>query len=97
MLRADEVKKLFELARIQASPDEMEKLPRELDSILMYFKMLSDAPLGDAPPTLSFAPAMKELRLDEEVLPEKADTDILRASFPEREDNFLKTKKVFGE
>lgn len=97
MLNSDEVKRLFELARIHASPEEMEKLPRELDSILMYFKTLSDAPLGDAPPTLSFAPAMKELRLDREVVPKATDTDILRASFPERERNFLKTQRVFGE
>lgn len=97
MLNRDEVEHLFELARIKVSAVELEKLPGELDSILAYARKLSDAPIGDIPPTLSFAPALKELRHDVETTPSESDADMLRESFPEREGRFLKTKKVFGE
>lgn len=97
MLNRDEVEHLFELARIKASDEELEKLPGELDSILAYAHKLSDAPIGDIPPTLSFAPSLKELRRDVETTPPESDTEMLRSSFPEREGRFLRTKKVFGE
>ena len=97
MLNRDEVKHLFDLARIKASAVELEKLPGELDSILAYVHKLSDAPIGDIPPTLSFAPALKELRRDVATALPESDTNMLRGSFPEREGDFLKTKKVFGE
>ncbi|MBI4121615.1 MAG: aspartyl/glutamyl-tRNA amidotransferase subunit C [Candidatus Ryanbacteria bacterium] len=91
------VKHLFDLARIDASEEELAKFPKELDAILEYVAMLKKAPLDGLPPTLSFAPDTKELRRDEVSALDAADIAFLKKSFPEREMDYLKTKKVFGD
>jgi len=93
----DEVKKLFALARVEATAEELERLPKEISDILTYIDKLKSAPLGELPPTLSFAPSLEELRPDEVVSQDAADNAALKAQFPEASGDYLKTKKVFGE
>ena len=96
MLDPEEIKKLFLLARIEASEDELKTLPRELDAILEYVSVLQKAPAGDAPPTLSMAPPGGQLRPDKSELVDERTHDLLIKQFPETKDGYLKTKKVFG-
>jgi|SRR3989344_1322749 len=89
------VKRLFELSRIEASREELEKFPKELDAILEYVATLKKAPLGNLPPTLSFVAETTEFRKDGAYSLDAADVEFLKNSFPEREGDYLKTKKVF--
>lgn len=91
MITPEEIKKLFELAKIEATPEELEKFPREIDAILAYVKKLSDAPVDNISPTLSMVPDAL-LRQDEARQPGK---DFIK-SFPASRKGYLETKKVFG-
>ena len=93
MISPEEVKKLFELARIEASAEELQKFPKELDAILGYIKILTETPLGDVAPTISFTGKNVPLRADESIAPVKE----LKNQFPETENGYLKTKKVSEE
>ena len=95
MITPEEVKRLFELSRIEASREELERFPKELDAILKYVEKLKSAPLGDLPPTLSFVAETTEFRKDGAYPLDAADVEFLKTSFPEREGDYLKTKKVF--
>ena len=97
MITPEEVKKLFALARVEATPEELERLPKEISDILAYIDKLKSAPLGELPPTLSFAPTLKELRFDEIVSQDAVAVESLKKQFPEISGDYLKTKKVFGE
>ncbi len=97
MITLEEVKKLFALARVEATAEELRRLPKEISDILAYIDKLKSASLGELPPTLSFAPTLEELRADEVVSQDAGDNQILKSQFPESSDDYLKTKKVFGE
>ncbi len=93
MVTPEEVKKLFELARIEASPEELEKFPKEIDAILGYVKILAEAPLADIAPTISFASGKTPLRSDAVITSSQA----RKIQFPAMQEGYLKTKKVFGD
>ncbi len=105
MITPEEIKRLFELSRIEASREELEKFPKELDAIFSYIEKLKSAPprlassearpLGDLPPTLSFVAETTEFRKDGAYPLDATDVEFLKNSFPEREGDYLKTKKVF--
>ena len=91
------IEKLFELAKVEVTADELEQLPREIDAILAYVAELQKANVGEAPPMLSMAPASNVLRSDESSDPDKNIREGITRQFPDSENGFLKTKKVFGE
>lgn len=89
---ARDVEKLFELAKIEIEKEDLEKFPHELNSILGYVSKLKEASLGGIPPLLSLVPENNMIRKD---VP--TDTQFEgREQFPESEEGYLKTKKVFG-
>jgi aspartyl-tRNA(Asn)/glutamyl-tRNA(Gln) amidotransferase subunit C len=95
MDKAD-IEKLFELAKIKVTSEELERFPREFNAILEYAKKLKEAPLGALPPTLSMAPRKNVFREDESRDPENEMTALLVDQFPELKEGYLKTKNVFG-
>lgn len=96
MITPEEVKRLFELARIEASAEELAKFPAELDSILEYVAQLSSADVANVSPTLSFAAPESTFREDAAFEPLVQEQTALTDQFPDEENGYLKTKKVFG-
>jgi aspartyl-tRNA(Asn)/glutamyl-tRNA(Gln) amidotransferase subunit C len=91
------IEKLFELTKVDVTPEELERFPREIDAILAYVAELQRADVGEAPPMLSMAPAANVLRSDEAVAADEKTRENITRQFPDSEKGFLKTKKVFGE
>ena len=50
-ITADEVRRIADLARLDVSPDEIDRLTRELGGILAYVGQLEELDIGDVPPT----------------------------------------------
>lgn len=96
MDKAD-VEKLFELARVDVTREELERFPQEIDSILAYVAELSKASVKHVPPMLSMAPTVNVIRKDESKACGEHERMALIHQLPDVEDGYLKTKKVFGE
>lgn len=95
MISEDDIKKLFELAKIEATEDELKKFPKEVGSILEYVATLSKVALPEAS---SDAHDITNNFREDEVSPSSfAEREKIKGSFPENERGFLKTKKVFGD
>ncbi|MEK7643654.1 MAG: Asp-tRNA(Asn)/Glu-tRNA(Gln) amidotransferase subunit GatC [Patescibacteria group bacterium] len=96
MITPEDVKRLFELAKIEVTEEELARFPKEIDAILEYIRKLQSAPLGEVSPTISFAPEDRALRVDANSVENAKRTDALRDAFPESFEHYLKVKKVFG-
>lgn len=93
----DEVKKLAELARIELSDEELEKLQGELDSIVEYIDEIQkvELPEGVSPsPHLELENVMRE---DEDPHEAGMYTEKMLSQAPKRKDNFVEVKKILGE
>ena len=91
------IEKLFELAKIEVTALELERFPREIEAILAYVAELQKADVGEAHPMPSMAPASNILRSDELSGSDENTCEGITRQFPDLENGFLKTKKVFGE
>lgn len=92
----DEVKKLAELSRIELSPDEMEKMSTEINSILEYVAVIQKVPLPD---NVIPSPHLdKENVMRDDGTPHEPGiyTEKLLTQAPKRDGDFLKVKKVLG-
>ena len=90
------IEKLFGLARVEATPDELERFSGEFQATLDYAAKLKGAPLGDLPPTLSMAPRTNVCREDGVALLQGDTLELLVSQFPEFKEKYLKVKNVFG-
>lgn len=95
MITKDEIKRLFELARIEYTQEDLEKFPLEINAILEYVAQLSSVEL----PAEAGATTVNtnELRADEVQGAGEKTLSLIKGAFPAREDDKLKTKKVFGD
>jgi aspartyl-tRNA(Asn)/glutamyl-tRNA(Gln) amidotransferase subunit C len=93
MISKEEVQKIAELARLELSGKEAEKMQKDLSAILDYFDLLKKAP----PLRQGFAgqaPESNNLRKDE-VLPEKREmAEKIIQSAPDKKDDYIKVKAV---
>ena len=95
MISKEEVEHIAKLARLELSENEVEKMQKDLSSILDYFDLLKKAPLrrgsaGQTPKT-----GNEQLRKDE-VLPRSASlTEKLIAAAPDKKDDYIKVKNIF--
>ena len=90
-MHPDDLKKLFELAKIEPTQEELEKLPREIDSILQYVKILQSADLSGISPIVSISRHPSSFRQDEQ----KDSGSKAKDAFPESSGDYLKSKGVF--
>lgn len=93
MISKEEVKHIAKLARLELGEKEIEKMQKDLSSILDYFNVLKKAPL----PAKNFVQQnlggqAKHLRLDEAVDSHLADK-IIKAA-PDKKDNYIKVKQI---
>jgi aspartyl-tRNA(Asn)/glutamyl-tRNA(Gln) amidotransferase subunit C len=64
-ITAAEVRRIARLAHLEVSPDDVERLTRELGSILAYAKQLDELDLSGVPPTAHVQRGRVTLRSDE--------------------------------
>ncbi len=91
------IEQLFKLARVEVTPQELERFPREIESILAYVAELSRADVAHISPVLSMAPMANMNRHDEGRVVNNETHKIITEQLPEVKDGYVKTKKVFGE
>ncbi len=102
MIKAEEVAKLTELARIEVAPEEQEKLRQDLSKILDYVSELKEADqLGKVEPSVEGSTLPTTLpsnvwREDEVLNPGGESRDKLLAAAPATLDNYFKVKKILG-
>jgi aspartyl-tRNA(Asn)/glutamyl-tRNA(Gln) amidotransferase subunit C len=92
----DDVKKLANLARLELTDSEVEKLRGEIDSILAYIDTIQKVTLPDgiaASPHLD----LKNVMRDDGTPHESGQyTKDLVDQFPDSENGYLKVKKILG-
>lgn len=94
MASPDDVKRLAALARVAISDAELEAFSKEFESVLAYVGQI-DKLEATADPDLR--PAVRNvLREDGEPHASGLHTDALVEAFPEKEDGYLKVKKIIS-
>ena len=94
MISKEEVKKLADLARLNVPEGELDKLAKDLESILGYVSELKNAPV---PPAGEMADEQKLINvLREDINPHESGvyTDDLVAAFSKARDNYLSVKPI---
>ncbi len=87
-----DVEYLSHLARLQLTPEELQRFAPQLEEILTYVEKLKAAPTQGIPPTTHVLNLSNVFREDQEIpsLP----TDAALANAPSREGPFFKVPKV---
>lgn len=93
---SDDVKKLANLARLDLTDAEVEKLRGEIESILSYVATIQKVPMPEgvaASPHLALQNVMRD-----DINPHETGlyTKDIVDQFPDSEHNFLKVKKILG-
>ncbi len=92
MLTRDEVLHIARLARLELSPDEIERYREQLSAVLEYFARLAEVDTTGIPPTASVLPPRSVLRSDQ---PRPGlSRDALLANAPDAEDGQFKVPPV---
>jgi aspartyl-tRNA(Asn)/glutamyl-tRNA(Gln) amidotransferase subunit C len=90
-----EVEHVARLARLELSPEEKERMRRELDGILSYIDKLRALPTEDVPPTSHAVPLVNVMREDEP-RPSFARDDML-ANAPAPSGEFFRVPRIIEE
>jgi len=92
MLTREEVIHIARLARLDLSPEEIERYREQLSAVLEYFARLAEVDTTGIPPTASVLPPRSALRRDE---PRPGlSRDELLANAPDAEDGQFKVPPV---
>ena len=94
-LSTADVARLAELARIELSPDDLERLAPQLEVILDAVASVSEVASADVPPTSHALPLTNVFRADE-VRPSLA-ADAVLAGAPAVEDERFRVPRILGE
>ena len=97
MISKKEVKHIAKLARLGLSEKEMEKMEKELSSILEYFEKLKEVDVSQIEPTFHSVPienVMREDKINEKCKMQSAKLLYLA---PDTKDGYLKVKSIFKD
>lgn len=94
MISLQEIENLISLARLELSADEKEKLRADIESILDYVGQIKQA-ASDNSLTISHE-LINVLRDDTEAYSGGEYTEALLAAAPDREDDYLRVKKILS-
>lgn len=89
----EEIKKIANLARLEISEEESEKMAGQIDSILHYVDQIAEADVKDDGSRVENAAVRNVLRDDAEPH-ESSHTEDLLEEAPETKDGFIKVKKI---
>ena len=95
VLSTAEVARLAELARIDLSPDELERIAPQLDVILGAVAQVQEVASAEVPPMSHALPLVNVFRADE-VRPSLTQADALAAA-PAAEDGRFRVPRSLGE
>ena len=93
-LSAADVAKVARLARLNVSPEEVERYTRQLDGMLDHFADIDSLDLADVEPMTQPYPLVNVMRDDVE-LP-TLDTDEVLAAAPEAEERRFRVPPIIG-
>lgn len=100
-LSKEEVKKIANLSRLEASDKELEFYSKELSAVLRYVDKLNELNTDEVEPKIQATGLDTILRDDEERAESKADKERIRSSivkmFPFTHKGFIKVKAVFDK
>jgi len=101
MISKEEIKKLADLARIEITEKEQEKLALEMDEILGYVgqikEMTGNEEKIENPPLVTrgrLGGVINVMREDTDPIASETYSKDLIAEFPETQNNYLKVKKI---
>lgn len=92
-MKPEDVKKLADLSRVELSEQDLQKMPREIDSILGYIKKISEVAASSDESIIESAGTRNVTRKDE-FDNGFSNTQSLVNSAPESQDGYLKVKKI---
>jgi len=103
-MNKEEIKKIADLARLEISDDESEKLAGEIDSILGYIDQIKETEIGSGDGSET---SQKDSRIesasvrnvmvdDDEPHKKGINTEALINEVPDSEDNLVKVKKILN-
>jgi len=95
MVSKKEVEHLAKLARLGLSGQEIEKMKKEVSSILDYFEKLKEVDVSNVEPTFQSVPIKNVMREDKENPEYQEQAAKLLYLAPETKDNYLKVKSIF--
>ena len=95
MISKKEVEHIAKLARLGLSEKEMEKMEKELSSILEYFEKLKEVDVSQVEPTSHSVPIENVMREDKINEKRKEQSAKLLYLAPETKDGYLKVKSIF--
>jgi aspartyl-tRNA(Asn)/glutamyl-tRNA(Gln) amidotransferase subunit C len=95
MISKEEVLKIAKLARLELGDSEVEKMQKDLSSILEYFDILTSAPkllktVLDKPRLAGAQNTRQDIVLEQ---PKNVASDLMRLA-PETEDGYVKVKQI---
>lgn len=96
MITHEEVKKMAELARIELSADEQQRLQHDMESILGYVSELAEVTVPAGEESVSTALVENVMRPDTDPYDPGIFTEPLLAEAPARAGNFVKVKQILG-
>lgn len=93
---ADDVKKLANLARLDLTDPEIEKLRGEIDSIVAYIDTIQKVPLPEGIAASPHLDLQNVMRTDGDPHETGLYTKDIVDQFPDKQGNALKVKKILG-
>lgn len=90
-----QIEHLGTLSRIKLTAEEVEKLEKEIGSILEYVSVINEV-VADAHLEKKVGPVHNVFREDEVTVEADEYTDAIVAEFPEKKGRFLKVKKILN-
>ena len=85
-----DVENLAELAKIELGEDEKNKILSDMEGILEYVKVVGQVEVPDIEPEYKF----KNVWREDELKPRKFSAELITEQFPDKQDGFLKVKKI---
>lgn len=85
-----DVENLAELAKLDMSSEEKEAMLKDMDSILGYVKQIEEVEVGDVKPSYDVYNVWREDKIE----PREFSKEIITEEFPDKQDGFLKVKKI---
>ncbi len=85
-----DVENLAELARLELSNAEKEKILIDIDSILKYVRQIEEVKIGETKSDYKVYNVWRE----DVTEPREFSRDLILEQFPDKQDGFLKVKKI---
>ena len=94
MINKNEVQHVAKLARLGLSQDEINKMGKELSSILDYFRLLDELDVSKVSAAFYAIPLKSVMREDKIEKKDRKEADELLSQAPQREKRYIRVKEI---